>query len=85
MELAAEYRGDTPEDDDLSGYADAIRDDCLPFLDPAAYLDTYGDVKLSEWVAAYGGAATDVGDPDDVDWHDIASTFMTDTRSELSS
>lgn len=76
LELAEEYAGETPEDDDTVGLADALEAEARRVLDPEEYVENFGDVKLSEWVNGPGKMARDVGDLDEVNWREAAASYL---------
>ena len=49
-----------------------------PYLDPAEYVDQFGDVALSDWVRGPWLILSDVGDPGRIDWDEIAGSWLRD-------
>jgi hypothetical protein len=90
MDLARQYLAapreeepDGPEEtseDDASGFREALKESITAIVDPLAYVEEFGDCRLSEWNNGPGMAARDIGDLDDVNWHELAESFIRDVR-----
>lgn len=71
---------DLPTEYDASTVADLVKDSITSIVDPQAYIDEFGDVPLSTWVNGPGLAARDIGDLDEVNWHELAESFIRDVK-----
>lgn len=49
-------------------------------VDPSAYVEEFGDVMLSDWLKGPGLAARDIGDLENVNWYELAESFIRDVR-----
>lgn len=70
------------EEDDVNGFRDALEQSVREIVDPAEYIETFGDIPLSTWVDGPGMAARDIGDLDEVNWHELAESFIRDVRED---
>lgn len=71
---------DLPKEYDASTVADMIEQNVTAIVDPLAYVEEFGDVSLSAWANGPGMAARDIGDLDDVNWHELAEAFIRDVQ-----
>jgi hypothetical protein len=91
-ELASAYLADVHEEepdgpeesseDDVSGFREALKDSVTALVDPLAYVEEFGDIELSTWANGPGLAARDIGDLDEVNWHELAESFIRDVREQ---
>ena len=78
--MIGEVKGKSEDDE-----PNAIRDEVAermesimePYLDPAEYVEQFGDVALSDWVKGPWLILSDVGDPGRVNWDEIAKSWLT--------
>lgn len=49
-----------------------------PYLDPAEYVEQFGDVALSDWVKGPWLILSDVGDAGRIDWREIAESWLSE-------
>lgn len=73
-----EHAGDDYSAETLQEVADRIERDVTSIVDPLAYVEEFGDTELSTWANGPGLAARDIGDLSEVDWSEIAESFIAD-------
>jgi len=69
-----------PDADELALHVlDRVKGELEPYLDPREYIDTFGnDITLEQWLDGPGSMLTDVGDPSDINWLELARAFVAD-------
>lgn len=66
--------------EEVTFLAEWLKDNVTAIVDPLAYVEEFGDVSLSTWAKGPGLAARDIGDLDEVNWHELAESFIADVK-----
>lgn len=76
--IVSEVRDQFDEEDWAEEIANQLEEMMAPLLDPHEYVSQFGDTSLSEWVDSVWPMLHDIGDVDDIDWHEVATAVAED-------